>query len=369
MQAFLKQLEYLGKKLLALLLGLLLWRPNFRRRARERLKAPKTILLVRLDNRVGEAVLMTPLFATLRKQLPQASVHILAHPRVARVHERHPLVHEVLALDGKGLLRGRGFGLLSKLRKRNYDVVVNCSNWSAPSVTNAIVSRLVGPKSAVIGPDAPFVARLHSHVQKPLNNTSRESLQRLHFLSPLLAGAPVLDELSYRQPEVGDKLREFLQDLSPETSACLYPGGRLAYRRVPLQAFVRSAQKLLEQGLVPVVAWGPGEKELALEIVKAAPGSLLAPPTTLDELAALIAHCRLMITNNTGPMHLSVAVGTPTFQLFRLMDPERWGHPAKPHRMVELTVECEDLVQLEAAVERELSSWLAELQVSTAVGT
>lgn len=359
MRAFLKRLEIFGKGLLATVLGVLLRRPGQLRRAASRLTRVERILLVRMDNRVGEAVLMTPLFATLKRHFPNATLHVLVHPRVARVHEGHPLVDRVIALDGKlsKLLRRNSLRLVRSLRRTDYDVVVDCGNWTAPSVTNAIVSRLVAPRSAVLGPAAAPVGPLHTHPVVARPDTARESLQRLHLLSPLV-GDDVDDVLSQRPVTASAALQEFLNARSDRPLAVIYPGGRLAYRRVPTEGFVAACRELIEAGREPIVAWGPGEEAVAREVVEAVPGAVLAPPTSLDDLAALIAHAGLTVCNNTGPMHLSVAVGAPTFQLFRFMDPARWGHPHAPHRVVDITAVAETPEALRLQVECELREWM-----------
>jgi ADP-heptose:LPS heptosyltransferase len=71
--------------------------------------------------------------------------------------------------------------------------------------------------------------------------------------------------------------------------------------------------------------------------VSAAPGAQLAPPTDLDGLAALLAAAGCTVCNNSGPMHLSVAVGAPTLALFLKMDPDRWGYRESPHAVLDLT--------------------------------
>jgi ADP-heptose:LPS heptosyltransferase len=57
----------------------------------------------------------------------------------------------------------------------------------------------------------------------------------------------------------------------------------------------------------------------------------------LDELASLMREARLTVCNNTGPMHLAVAVGSPTLAFFFHIELERWAHARPPHRMVDLT--------------------------------
>lgn len=135
------------------------------------------------------------------------------------------------------------------------------------------------------------------------------------------------------------------------------PGGRLGERRVAPASFAAGCAALLERGLTPVITWGPGEEALAEEVLAAAPGARLAPATSLDELATLMARARGVLCNNTGPMHLSVAVGAPTLALFFRMPASRWGHHAPPHLMLEVT-EADATARLLDAVPR----WVAALE-------
>jgi ADP-heptose:LPS heptosyltransferase len=90
-----------------------------------------------------------------------------------------------------------------------------------------------------------------------------------------------------------------------------------------------------------VVIGGPGDRELAAPLVAAASGVHdLVGRTSLRQLAALLARSRLLVTGDTGPMHLAVAVGTPTLALFGPADPRRTGpygwteSPASRHTVV-----------------------------------
>ena len=89
--------------------------------------------------------------------------------------------------------------------------------------------------------------------------------------------------------------------------------------------------------MTPVVTWGPGEESLVDAVLAACPGAVRAPPTSIDELAGLMRGAVVTVCNNTGPMHLAVAVGCPTVALFLHMEVARWGHDFAPHQMVDLT--------------------------------
>ena len=147
-------------------------------------------------------------------------------------------------------------------------------------------------------------------------------------------------------------LRPFLQRVAATPHAVLVPGGRLEWRRIPPELFAVAARTLAALGRAVIVAWGPGEEELARAVVAGAPGARLAPPTDLDGLAALLANAGCTVSNNSGPMHLSVAVGAPTLALFLKMDPERWGYAETPHAVLDLTPLVDDGQRASQELER-----------------
>lgn len=355
-----KRLELWAKLALALVASVLLWRPGRRRPPGTRLPPARRVLLVRIDNRVGEALLTTPLLSTLKAQQPAPEVHVLVHQKVARVLAGHPLADRVLAFDRRLLWLGALAPGIRALRREAYEVVVDCANWSAPSVTSALVSRLVAPRAVLVGPGVWPASRLRSLPVPARPDTRREVLQRLNLLSPLVQGAP-LEHLSFRTPQVEERFRTWLEAELRTPCAVVNPGGRLGWRRIPPEAFAAAARALLAAGRTPLVTWGPGEEALARAVVEAAPGAQLAPPTNLDELAALMRAASLTICNNTGPMHLSVAVGAPTLALFLRMEVERWGHPYPPHRMVDLTPVADAGGDLPARVFEEVRAFTSGL--------
>jgi ADP-heptose:LPS heptosyltransferase len=294
------------------------------------------VLLVRVDERVGEALLTTPLALGLKQLSPPPAVDVLAHRKTARVLEGHPAIDRLLTLDrallGLGPLAP---GVRAVRAAGPWDVVIDCANWEVPSVTSALVSRLVAGDALVIGPAVAPTGPLHDVAVLARTDTRSELAQRLHLLSPLLVPPHLLP--SFRTPRVPDSLRPFLERVRATPHAVLVPGGRLGWRRIPPALFAIAGRALAELGRVPIVAWGPGEEALSREVVAAIPGARLAPPTDLDQLAAVLAAAGCTVTNNSGPMHLSVAVGAPTLALFLKMDPERWGYLEAPHAVLDLT--------------------------------
>ena len=326
----LKAIEGFAKTVLAVVASALLWRPWRRWR---KLAKVKRLALVRVDDRVGEALLVTPLLEALAGRY---EVDVVVHERCKRVLHGHPRVHQVHVLDRTALALGAFAPGIARLRRERYDAVVNCSNWEVQSVTGALVSRLIAGKGIVIGP-AVGAAGLLMDVAVPASaETQSEVQQRLRLLAPLGIDTPAAS-LSFRNPQHSQAIEPFLARARETPHAVVNPGGRVDWRRVPSRIFSAACRALLAQGRTPIVTWGPGEEDLARVVVAEAPGAELAPPTSLDDLAALMRACGLTVCNNTGPMHLSVAVGARTIALFLNMPPERWGHQQAPHRVVALS--------------------------------
>lgn len=351
----LKRLETVGKWLGAVWVAALFYRPWRKVALGARLSSARRVLLVRIDARVGEVLLMTPLLREARRLPGGPEVHVLAHRRFAHLLEGRADVDRVLRLEARLTWHAFFSPAVWRLRRAGYDVVVNCASWTAPSVAPALLSRIIGGRAAVVGP-ALFPVKLLQDVNVPaLPEVRAEARQRLHLLSALGARADADFRLDFPRPPPSERLGAFLEGVKGPY-AVVNPGGRLQYRTASPEQFSAAARTLLAAGVTPLVTWGPGEEALAEQVLAGAPGAQRAPPTTLEELASLIGGARLTVCNNTGPMHLSVALGTPTVALFVAMEVARWGHPYPPHRMVDVTADRHALAPVEAAVRDVLGS-------------
>jgi heptosyltransferase-2 len=102
----------------------------------------------------------------------------------------------------------------------------------------------------------------------------------------------------------------------------LFPGANAPARRWPVERFVEVAGRVAARGARCVVLGGPAERVLTAHVASVATGALdVGGRTDLVDLAALLSLCDLVVTNDTGPMHLAGAVGTPTVSLWGPSDP------------------------------------------------
>jgi ADP-heptose:LPS heptosyltransferase len=123
---------------------------------------------------------------------------------------------------------------------------------------------------------------------------------------------------------------------TPRGVTIVHPGAKFAQRRWPADRFAAVARHLRDAGHQVVVTGSAAERDLRVRVAERAglPPSAL-PSTGLAELAALVAHARLVISGDTGIAHLATAYGTPSVTLFGPMSPARWGPPDRPyHRAI-----------------------------------
>jgi ADP-heptose:LPS heptosyltransferase len=108
-------------------------------------------------------------------------------------------------------------------------------------------------------------------------------------------------------------------------------------KRWPIERFAAVGKELAQRYQSPVlVLGGPGDEERAGAIVRVVPGAVsVAGRTRLGETAALLRRCRLLISGDTGPLHMAVALGVPAVGLFGPTSPRKygpWGEDGGQHR-------------------------------------
>lgn len=288
----------------------------------------RKVLVIRVDERIGNQLLTTPLLRALKLGLPQAELHLLA-PRQGHL-VASPHVDRAFLWQKRDAFRApwRLLGLLRALRRERYDLVVEAGHWSAFSLTASVLARAVG-RRVIVGHDRGDAARFLSHPVPHDPASVSEVPAKLELLRPLgLAPRGLALETGLGEDAASTAAADALlasAGIGNRPFVLLNPGARQADRRWPPEAYAAVARGLAGQGLRVVVVWGPGEEHLAGEIATGS-GATLAPPTDLRLLAALMRRARLVVSNNSGPMHLAVAVGAPTVGVFFRGDSARWGH-------------------------------------------
>ncbi|TMB30744.1 MAG: glycosyltransferase family 9 protein [Deltaproteobacteria bacterium] len=285
-------------------------------------EALRRILVVRTDDRVGNALLTIPLGLALRESLPGAQVDLLLAAR--RAHLAEGLGLGIVPFEKTDAFRHplRFLRFLRALRAR-YDVVLDAAHWHAFSLTSALLSRwaarafVVGSRR---GPDRIYSASVDlPSVDAPEAEAKLLLLRGLGL--PVPASAPL-------RTRAGEDLAQWAAGVLGGSAVLLNPGARKADHRWPPDRFAALARGIhAKHGLRSMVTFGPGEEPLARAVVEAArPSAFLAPPTDLPQLAALLRLAALAVVNDTGPMHLAAACGAPTLALLHAPEGARFAH-------------------------------------------
>ena len=290
--------------------------------------ASASFLIVRLGA-LGDVVHAIPVVAALRKAHPGARIGWIVHPRFA------PLLHLV---EGLGqvypLERRSGARAIRDVRRDRYDVCLDLQGL----IKSAAVARFSGARR-VIG----FSRALLRESAAALAYTDSGGEGGGHVIDKNLSLLELLGTHSrerhfpLRIPEtpVVACTREMLGLGRDATFALLNPGAAWPNKRWPAERFGEVARRLRErQGLRSAILWGPGEATLAAAVARASgDAARMAPQTTMVELLALAQASRVMVSGDTGPLHLAAAVGTPVIGLYGPTPPGRNG-PWNPDDVV-----------------------------------
>jgi len=265
---------------------------------------------------------------------PGARVDFLAEQPYAELLEGDPRIATLIAVPRKPSAResARLFGWLAGA---GYDLVLDlfCNPrtavWTAATAARVRVGyRAKGWRSAVYN-------RHPVHAGK--------SAVRWHLASIAALGWPVDGEavpnLPIRQKEI-EAARARLDMRQRMPVVAIHPGARWPTRQWDPARYAAVARRAAEHARVLVLG-GPGEEALARGIAESS-GATAVTDLDLRELAALLAACDAFVGPDSGPLHVSVAVGTPTVGIFGRNEPERFfPYPAsRGHRAVYAGVWC-----------------------------
>jgi ADP-heptose:LPS heptosyltransferase len=293
-----------------------------------------SVLVVRTDERVGNLLLTTPLLAALKEALPDALIGLLCSARLAAAVQGTGICGEIWPFEKKDFFRRpwRFVAFCLALRRAKYQVAIEAGHWHAFSFTAGMLTLWSGAPIR-IGHRRGEAERLLTHAVDKDPAIAYDAAAKLELLRPLgitRADCPPMQTALGR-----NEAPRFAKLFGASPVLLVNPGGRKADHRWPPALFAQAVSELAKTRNLPVyVAWGPGEEALAQGLVSQIDGASLLPPTNLAELAGALRSSALFLTNDTGPMHLAAAVGTPTVAVFLSDDWQRWAAPAPTFRAV-----------------------------------
>ena len=301
-------------------------------------KSCKNILCIRLDN-MGDVLMSQPAIRALKKQFPGRKATLLTSGAGSSIAPFIPEVDETITFDVPWVKTNETSGeqqllaLANELRSRQFDAAVIFTVYSQNPLPAAMLCYLAGIKK-VLGycRENPYQLITQWVPDKePLDYVVHEVERQLRLVG--MAGAKTSDtKLLLEIPEesrqkVSEKISNILATvgIQPDQSwLVLHAGVSEEKRLYPAGDYISACRSLVRQGYRIVLTGSGSERAYVGEIARQLGGvaTNAAGELSIAELIALITAAPVLVSNNTGPVHIAAAVGTPVVVLYAMTNPQ-----------------------------------------------
>jgi lipopolysaccharide heptosyltransferase II len=318
----------------------------------------KRILCVRLDN-LGDVLMTTPALHALRESAADRHITLLASRSGVALSPFLEDVDDLIEYDAPWVAHASSaprtlvddHRMQERLRRNSFDAAVIFTVYSQSPLPAAMLCYLAGiPRRLAHCRENPY-ALLTDWLREPepQQRTRHEVQRQLDLVRQVGAHSPdtrmrfCVHEADRRALDTQLSAR----GIDPAAGwLVLHPGATAASRRYPPERYGDVATRLVrETGASLLITGNSSERPLAEAVIRAAARGVrthlhdLSGTLTLGELAALIERASVLISNNSGPVHLASALGAPVVDLYALTNPQHapWQ---TPHRVLFRDVEC-----------------------------
>jgi heptosyltransferase-2/heptosyltransferase-3 len=304
------------------------------------------ILVVRLAY-AGDVLLTLPVFAPLRRRFPAARITLLTCRLAARLLEACDGPDEVLEFDAPWFFGKRGDpwpavpSLVRRLRQERFELGIDFRADVRNILFTLYLPRIPCRVSYVSGGGAALLT--HPVVWS-------EWKHKAEFHLDILRGVGIPCSLQPPELHPSESWARELEPFGlpepggPERLVVVHPGARVPLKRWPATRFRRLVAQLLGRDEVHIAVTGSADEvELCAAVAAQLPEHRvrqLAGRLTVQGLAALLARAGLLITNDSMPMHLGAAVGTPVVAIFGPSKPRETAPLGEGHRVVAADYPC-----------------------------
>jgi ADP-heptose:LPS heptosyltransferase len=289
----------------------------------------KKILVIKL-RAIGDVLLSTPVLKNLRHNFKDAEIDFLTEPPSREIIEGNPFVDNLIIFDR----RDKSFSSFLNLKRKKYDLVIDlfCNPRSALMTFISGARYRVG--YAFKGRSYAYNIKLKP--RKEVHHNVEFNLDALRSL-----GLEIVDKNPYLPiDESAEKFAEKFfdeNDLDNKLTVALIPVGTWETKRWELKKFAELGDIIAKNFNAEIlIIWG-NEKEFeeAMTISSFMNAKPIIPSrTSLKQLSAILKRCSFAIANDSGPMHISAVVGTPTLGIFGPTNPYAQGPFGEKHLWV-----------------------------------
>jgi lipopolysaccharide heptosyltransferase II len=331
---------------------------------------PAPRLLVRGTNWLGDAVMTTPALLRLREKFPATQITLLTPEKLKDLWTGHPAVNEIISFAPREGI----FPVSHKLRVEKFDLALVLPNsprsaietWlagipqrigHARPLRNFFLTQTVPPHAEAMKMrkrSLVEIKKLISRLPSPIPHlpaTAHQIHEYLHLVAALGANPePLPPQLFVLPDEIEASKKKFGLEKITQPIFGLNPGAEYGpAKRWPAERFIAAACEIQKRTNCLWILFGTsGDLEIVNLIASQLPSANfqllnLAGKTSLRELMSLLKLCRVLLTNDSGPMHAAAALGTPVVVPFGSTSPELTG-PGLPgnarHRLLKSAAHC-----------------------------
>ena len=302
--------------------------------------APESLLVVRLGA-MGDVIHTLSAISALRAAFPDLRIgwaieerwsELLCASGASRSGPRdraRPLIDSVHVVDTKkwrrSLLsfatRRQIFARIREIRGQKYDVAADFQG----AIKSALLASFAGAR-VVAGMSKPreAPAKLLYHRRVDVNGT--HVIDHYRSLAEAIAGKTLLPtKAEFPRDEKAEASIVHKLGIADKNLVLINPGAGWGAKQWPAERYGDVAKALAQEGLKPLINFGPREEQLASAIQTASGGTAIPLSCSIAELIALTRRVRLFIGGDTGPLHLAAALGVPVVAIYGPTDPARNG--------------------------------------------
>jgi len=301
---------------------------------------PRSVLVIKPSS-FGDIVQALPVLAALRRAWPGARIDWMVKPEWAGLLEDHPLIDQLVLLPRALAAWPR---LLTRLRAAGYDLVIDLQGL----LRSGLLSRITGAPVRVGFADGREGSPWCYNQRVQIQNRAAHAVERYLELVRSL-GVAVGDAVTFPLPWWKEEQRWVKRLLAEamageaKTVCVIHAAARWKTKRWPAERYAEVADWLIARKRCLVVLVGgidqADQVSRMVDRMRERPLNLVGQ-TTLGQLGVLLQQANLVVTNDSGPMHVAAAVATPVVAIFGPTDPRKVGPFGSGHVVLKRTVDC-----------------------------
>ena len=289
---------------------------------------PARILIIK-PSALGDVVHTLPVLRLLRKRFPSATIDWVISAPLAPLLEGHPDLQDPIPLHRSPA----GFvSVAREIRRRGYDLVLDLQGL----LRSGVLARATGSATRVgFAAAREFASLAYTHKVPPQLHP-RHAVERYLDMAEFIGCGRGPVEFVFASTAADHEWAK-TQTHSLGKFAVLAPGTNWPSKRWPIEHFAQLAQILRERGMSVVVVGSSDAVELAPQIK---PDLNLAARTSLKQLVEIIGLAEVVVANDSGPMHIAAALGTPLVVPFGPTNPTLTGPYLRPESVLQFPLPC-----------------------------